>query len=84
MNLLLLLSALLSALTGAVPGVRRAEAPQAVAQAIVSAQAGQAEVARAARRPVSVLSTMAALLQAAALPAPVLPVPALWTTRRRE
>jgi hypothetical protein len=84
LNLLLLLSAILSALTGAVPGVRRAEAPQAVAQALVAAQAGQAVVAQATQRPVATLPTIAALLRTASLPTLVLAAPAIWTTRRRE
>jgi hypothetical protein len=84
MNLLLLLSALLSALTGAVPGVRRAEAPQAVAQALVSAQTGRTVVAQATQRPLAALPSIAVLSTTAALPKPMLAAPMIWTTRRRE
>jgi hypothetical protein len=84
LNLLLLLSALLSALTGAVPGVRRAEAPQAVAQVMVAAQAGQAAVASMTQRPTAARATLASLAHGAALPTPMLPAVAIWTDRRRE
>ena len=83
LNLLLLLSALLSALTGAVPGVRRAEAPQAVAQAIVKAQAGRAAVAQRTERPSTVVPTLVAVAYGTLRTLPLAPV-ALWMDRRRE
>lgn len=84
LNLLLLLSALLSALTGAVPGVRRAEAPQAVAQAMAAAQIGQAAVTRTTLRPTPERATLASVATGAALPVALFAAPARWMNRRRE
>jgi hypothetical protein len=84
LNLLLLLSALLSALTGAVPGVRRAEAPQAVAQAMAAAQVGQAAVASATRRPTPALATLRSVAAGPAVTGALFAGPAIWMDRRRE
>ncbi len=83
LNLLLLLSALLSALTGAVPGVRRAEVPQ-VAQAITAAQVGQAAVATATQRPAPALATLRSVAAGPAVTGALFAAPAIWMDRRRE
>jgi hypothetical protein len=83
LNLLLLLSALLSALTGAVPGVRRAEVPQ-VAQAIAAAQVGQAAVAIATRKPRPALATLRSVAAGTAVAVVLFAAPAIWMDRRRE
>ncbi|KQM65092.1 hypothetical protein ASE75_08600 [Sphingomonas sp. Leaf17] len=54
MNLLLLLSALLSALTGVVTGGRVERVPQAVSAQAIAARVADAAVRVATRRPVSV------------------------------
>ncbi|HXH15681.1 MAG TPA: hypothetical protein VNJ10_06070 [Sphingomonas sp.] len=83
MNLLLLLSALLSALTGAVPGVRGPSA-QAVAQGSICSQSVAAIPAKVLIRPVSSLATLPEVAVANALRTiAVVPLP-LWTDRRRE
>lgn len=83
MNLLLLLSALLSALTGVVPGVR-GPAAQAVAQGAVSPQAVAVAVVRRATRPVAGPPSLQAVAASPALPAIAVDMSSLWTDRRRE
>ena len=60
MNLLLLLSALLSALTGVVTGGRVERVPQAVSAQAFGARAADAAVRVVTRRPVSVLPSLKA------------------------
>ncbi len=83
MNLLLLLSALLSALTGAVPGVR-GQAAQAVAHGAVSPQAVAVAVVRRATRPVAGPPSLQAVAASPALPAIAVDISSLWADRRRE
>ncbi len=83
MNLLLLLSALLSALTGVVPGVR-GQAAQAVAQGAVSPQAIAVAVVRRATRPVAGPPSLQAVAASPALPAIAVDMSSLWADRRRE
>jgi len=86
MNLLLLLSALLSALTGVGASARGQEARGVVAECSIVAAAKQAAVARAATRPVQVLATLVAAAQPLALfrAAVPRPVAAIFMGRRRE
>ncbi len=83
MNLLLLLSALLSALTGVAGGARAVE-PQAVAERMVAAPIA-ARVAIATERPANVVAGRAAAGRAGVVlpPQPVASVP-LYQQRRRE
>ena len=83
MNLLLLLSALLSALTGVVPGVR-GQAAQAVAQGAISPQAVAVAVVRRATRPVAGPPSLQAVAASSALPAIAVDMSSLWADRRRE
>ncbi len=83
MNLLLLLSALLSALTGVVPGVR-GQAAQAVAQGAVTPQAVAVAVVRRATRPVAGPPSLQAVAASPALPAIAVDMSSLWADRRRE
>jgi len=83
MNLLLLLSALLSALTGVVPGVR-GQAAQAVAQGAISPQAVAVAVVRRATRPVAGPPSLQAVAASPALPAIAVDMSSLWANRRRE
>ncbi len=83
-NLLLLLSALLSAITGGASAMRAPTAAHAVASAAAAVQA-EVRSARIASRPQQPLPTR---VQAAALSAPVLLPPvaveSLYASRRRE
>lgn len=84
MNLLLLLSALMSALTGLSGGGQRA--PVAVAQVVASAVAATADRAagRADHRPVQVVNRVASRLASVALvQLPRFELPA-YASRRRE
>lgn len=83
MNLLLLLSALLSALTGVVPGVR-GQSAQAVAQGSVCSQSVAATPAKVLIRPVSSLATLPEVAVANALRTIAVVALQLWTDRRRE
>jgi hypothetical protein len=83
MNLLLLLSALLSALTGAVPGPR-GQSAQAVAQGSVCSQSVAATPAKVLIRPVSGIVTLPQVAVATSLrPIAIVALP-LWAERRRE
>lgn len=83
MNLLLLLSALLSALTGAVPGVR-GQSAQAVAQGSVCSQSVASTPAKVLIRPVSSFATLPEVAVANALRTIAVVALPLWTDRRRE
>lgn len=83
MNLLLLLSALLSALTGAVPGVR-GQSAQAVAQGSICSQSVAATPAKVLLRPVARLSTLPQVAVARALRTIAVVSLPLWAERRRE
>ena len=85
MNLLLLLSALLSALTGVGGGVRGQQAVQAVAERSVTV-AASARVARAATiRPLAAVPTPASQAPGVALAVFALrPVAPIFASRRRE
>lgn len=86
MNLLLLLSALLSALTGVGASARGQDARGVVAERCVVTAAKQAAVARAATRPVQALASLfanAAPLHLLDMEAPR-PVVAIFMGRRRE
>jgi len=83
MNLLLLLSALLSALTGAVPGVR-GQSAQAVAQGSVCAQTAAVAVAKVAVRPVAALPSLDDIAASARLPVVAIITAPIWVDRRRE
>lgn len=83
MNLLLLLSALLSALTGAVPGMR-GQSAQAVVQGNVSSQSIAATPAKVLIRPVSGLPALLQVAVATTLRAIAIVSLPLWVERRRE
>ncbi|WP_230481762.1 hypothetical protein [Sphingomonas sp. Leaf21] len=86
MNLLLLLSALLSALTGAVGGTRAQESRGVVAECSIAAAAKQAAVARAATRPVQPLASLLAMAVPLSLFRAAEPraIAAIYMGRRRE
>ena len=83
MNLLLLLSALLSALTGAVPGMR-GQSAQAVVQGNVCSQSIAATPAKVLIRPVSGLPTLLRVAVATTLRTIAIVSLPLWAERRRE
>ncbi|RYD25620.1 MAG: hypothetical protein EOP89_08810 [Lysobacteraceae bacterium] len=83
MNLLLLLSALLSALTGAVPGMR-GQSAQAVVQGNVCSQSIAATPAKVLIRPVSGLPTLLQVAAATTLRTIAVVSLPLWAERRRE
>ena len=84
MNLLLLLSALLSALTGVGASVRAPEPAQAVAATSIGRVAVALAPARVARRPASALPAIARVAAIGVMEvATVRPAP-LWVDRRRE
>ncbi|WP_147454297.1 hypothetical protein [Sphingomonas sp. PP-F2F-G114-C0414] len=83
MNLLLLLSALLSALTGAVPG-GRGQSAQAVAQGSVCSQSVAATPAKVLIRPVSDIVTLPQVAVATTLRTIAIVSRPLWAERRRE
>lgn len=84
-NLLLLLSAILSALTGVGGGVGRLQAAPAVAQCSVDRVAARAVAIAPAMRPVAALPGLVAVARAPLTMAArvALAVP-LWASRRRE
>ncbi|MET4898385.1 hypothetical protein RN629_14710 [Sphingomonadaceae bacterium jetA1] len=86
MNLLLLLSALLSALTGVGANARGQEARGVVAECAIVAAAKQAAVARAATRPVQALATLVDSARPLGLFRALSPRPvaAIFASRRRE
>lgn len=83
MNLLLLLSALLSALTGAVPGVR-GQSAQAVAQGSVCSQSVVAAPVKVAIRPAAALASLEDVSVSATLRAIAVSKAPIWADRRRE
>ena len=83
MNLLLLLSALISALTGVVPGVR-GQAAQAVAQGSVCAKSVAVAVVKIATRPVAGLASLEDVAAGATPRVLAVPAAPIWTDRRRE
>lgn len=85
MNLLLLLSALLSALTGAVGATRGAGAQQVVAAQAAVAQTQVSRVAAANTRPAQALPGLHAVRGVAVFVAPVpRAIMPLYVSRRRE
>lgn len=83
MNLLLFLSALMSALCAAGPS-SHARVPQAVSQAVVAQQATRAVARTAISRPVQSLPTLTQLASAGTAQAPAIAPIALYASRRRE
>lgn len=84
MNLLLLLSALLSALTGVGARVGGPQPVQAVAQEHAVRQAPSVAAARPIMRPIAALPALASLAFGVAMPAAVVFVIPAWVDRRRE
>ena len=84
MNLLLLLSALLSALTGIGGSVRAPEPAQAVAVAAVGRIAASVAPARAAARPANTPPALTAVLAAAPVAPLAFRAVPRWIDRRRE
>ncbi|WP_374293565.1 hypothetical protein [Sphingomonas sp.] len=85
MNLLLLLSALLSALTGAVGVTRRTEAQQVVSAPAAVSQAAIVRVAAVSSRPAQALPGLHAVRGLAVFVAPVpRAIMPLYASRRRE
>ena len=85
MNLLLLLSALLSALTGVGSAVRRPEVAQAVAVRSVAGQPARIAALRVAQWPVAALPTLVASAAMVRIIAPVKVASIdIWASRRRE
>ena len=84
-NLLLLLSALLSALTGAGLGARAAQPAVAVSRIAETAVAAQVKPVRAITGPVAALPDLTAVAGARSTPAWLLaPAAPLYLSRRRE
>ncbi len=83
MNLLLLLSALLSALTGAVPGVR-GQSAQAVAQGSVCSQSVAAAPVKVAIRPAAVLASLEDVAVSVTFRVVAISATPIWADRRRE
>ncbi|WP_375394619.1 hypothetical protein [uncultured Sphingomonas sp.] len=85
MNLLLLLSALLSALTGVGVGARRPEVAQSVAVQAITTTPARVAATTIASRPIAALPTLAAAagFDVSAIPV-LIGMTHLWASRRRE
>jgi hypothetical protein len=84
MNLLRLLSALLSALTGVGQGVRGGRAPETVCASIAAATPATTRTARAATRPVQGWPALADAPPLRLMALQLLPVEPRFAGRRRE
>ncbi len=85
MTLLLLISALLSALTGGSDGVARAVAPQAVSRGVAVSDIAAPAVRISTARPANIPAPLPALAAAVALPAfHLAAIVPLFAERRRE
>ena len=84
MNLLLLLSALLTAITGVVGGTRAPQVAQAVSGAAQGAAVADARVKLVAMRPVQGIPSVQAVAPAAGAALTFASAEPIWASRRRE